>query len=148
MIAGTGQRFSRNMISTVTNRGTLRFMIFKERLIAAVFLRFLKRLIRSVERKVFLIVDGHPAHQARKVERWVQYHRHLIRLFYLPKYSPELYPDELLNNDVKSNAVGRQRARTADELEQNMRSYLRSTQKRPEIVKAYFQEESVRYAAV
>ncbi len=108
------------------------------------FLRFLKRLVGSTRRKVFLIVDGHPAH---KVEPWVQFHRHQIRLFYLPKYSSELNPDELINNDVKNNAVGRRRARTPNELEDNMRSYFRSTQNQPQIVKAYFQEESVRYAA-
>ena len=76
----------------------------------------------------------------------MQSHRHQIRLFYLPKYSPELNPVELLNNDVKSNAVGRQRARTAEELEQNIHSYLRSTHNHPEIVRAYFQEKIVRYA--
>jgi len=142
-----GQRFGCNMISTVTNRGTLRFMVFTGKFNAGVLIRFLGRLLRSTRRKVFLIVDGHPTHKARKVERWVAEHARRLRLFYLPAYSPELNPDEFLNNDVKSNAVGRRRAGTARELVDNVRGYLRSTQRQPAIVRSYFRAKSVRYAA-
>ena len=51
VIRGTGQRFSCHMISTVTNRGTLRFMVFKKRFTTDVFLQFLKRLIRGAKQK-------------------------------------------------------------------------------------------------
>jgi len=54
-------------------------------------------------------VDGHPVHKARSVTRWLDEHREQIRIFFLPSYSPELNPDELLNQDVKSNALGRVR---------------------------------------
>src|SRR3546814_16095343 len=51
-----GSRFSTNMISTVTNRGNLRFMLYRETLKAPVLIRFLSRLIRDAPgRKVFLI---------------------------------------------------------------------------------------------
>jgi transposase len=148
VIEGTGKRFSCNMISSITNRGQLRFMIFKEKFRAEVFLRFLKRLIRSVGHKVYLIVDRHPVHKSAKVRRWLEKHQKQIHMFFLPGYSPELNPDEMLNNDVKSNAVGRQRARTYEELIGNIRSYMWSTQKHPEIVQSYFHAASVQYAAV
>jgi DDE superfamily endonuclease len=48
------------------------------------------------------------------------------RLFYLPGYSPELNPDEMLNQDVKSNAVGRGRAKNQGDLIVNTRSYLKN----------------------
>ena len=70
-----------------------------------------------------------------------------LRLFYLPGYSPELNPDELLNQDVKSNADGRRRSRNKRELLGNVRGYLRSTQRQPRVVRNYFQEKHVRYAA-
>jgi hypothetical protein len=54
-------------------------------------------------------------------------------MFFLPEYSPELNPDEYLNNDVKSNAVGRQRAADQSEMIAQVRSYLRQTQGRPEL---------------
>ena len=147
VVPGTGQRFGCNMISTVTNRGTLRFMVFAGRFNADVLIRFLGRLLRSTRGKVFLILDGHPTHKAKKVKRWVAERGRLLRLFYLPAYSPELNPDEYLNNDVKSNAVGRRRATTADELVGNVRGYLRSTQGRPDVVRSYFRAKHVKYAA-
>jgi len=56
-------------------------------------------------------------------------------------------PDELLNQDVKSNAVGRKRAKTLTELKNNITRYLFGTQKSPEIVKSYFQKSEMAYAA-
>lgn len=147
VVPGTGKRFGCNMISAITNRGELSFMIFKQRFTAAVFIVFLARLLRQVNRPVYLIVDGHPVHKAAKVSRWVEARAGRIKLIYLPGYSPELNPDEMLNNDVKTNAVGRRRARNQPEMLADVRGYLRSTQRRPEIVRGYFQEKHVRYAA-
>ena len=147
VIPGTGQRFRCNMISTVTNTGTLAFMVFKQRFTADVMIEFLRRLVRHAKRKVYLIVDRHPVHRSRKVTRWLDHHAGEIERFYLPGYSPELNPDELLNQDVKSNAQGRRRPNNQAEMIGNVRSYLRSTQKQPHIVKAYFHEQHVRYAA-
>jgi len=65
-------------------------------------------------------------------------HREQIRIFYLPSYSPELNPDELLNQDVKTNALGRVRPFNVQEMMDNVRSYLRITQARPTVVKNYF----------
>jgi len=88
-----------------------------------------------------------PVHKSRRVEQWLEEHKERINLFYLPTYSSELNPDEYLNNDVKSNAVGRRRPQNASELVGNLRSYLRSTQRRPDIVKSYFQVKYVKFAA-
>jgi transposase len=116
VIPGTGVRFRCNMISSVTNRGRLNFMVFKKRFQAEVFLKFLRRLVRQAKGKVFLIVDRHPVHRSKKVKGWLEKNVQHIRMFFLPSYSPELNPDELLNQDVKSNSVGRRRARNQQEL--------------------------------
>ena len=81
-------------------------MVFKSHFDTEVFLGFLKCMIRQIKRTVFLIVDGHPVHHAVKIKSWIHEHTEQIRLFYLPGYSPELNPDEMLNQDVKSNTVG------------------------------------------
>ena len=148
VIPGTGKRFGCNMISAVTNRGRLAFMVFKERFTSQVMIEFLRRLIKQNPRKVFLIVDGHPVHRSRCTQRWVHQRRKKIRLFYLPGYSPQLNPDEFLNQDVKTNAVGRQRPKDQPEMMRRVRSYLRSTQRRPQVVRNYFHHEDVRYAAL
>lgn len=147
VIPGTGQRFRCNLLSTITNRGRLAFMVFREAFTNRVFLRFLRRLLRHVRRPVFLIVDRHPVHRAKEVQRWVAQRPARLRLCFLPGYSPDLNPDEFLNNDVKGNALGRRRPREAAELLSTVRSYLWSTQRQPAIVRSYFQAETVQYAA-
>ncbi len=144
---GTGRRFGTNMFSAITNRGDLAFMIFKRRFTTAVFLCFLRRLIKHSKRTVFLIVDGHPVHKSRVVQRWLKENAKRIQIFFLPPYSPDLNPDEMLNQDVKANAVGKRRARNQKELMSNLRSYLSRRRTQPRVVKRYFHEKSVLYAA-
>lgn len=111
------------------------------------FLQFLRRLLKTVSQKIYLIVDGHPVHKSGKVKRWLARHRKRIRLIFLPAYSPELNPDEFLNHDVKANAVGKRRAQDQKDLMANVRGYLKSTQKQKHIVQKYFHAPSVQYAA-
>jgi hypothetical protein len=61
----------------------------------------------------------------------------------VPSYSPELNPDEILNQDFKSNTVGRNRAHSQNELIVSVRSFLPSRQRRLHIVKRYFLEKRV-----
>ena len=146
VIPGTGQRFRANLMSSITNRGHLCFLVFEGSFNAGIFIRFCRRLLRQ-RRRVFLIVDGHPVHRSAAVRDWLHANRPRIRLFFLPGYSPELNPDEYLNNDVKTNAVGRQRPANKDELTLALEQYLRDTRRRPNIVRNYFQAEPVQYAA-
>jgi transposase len=146
VIPGTGKRFGCNMVSAITNRGQLYFMVFKERFQSEVFTEFLRRLIRQVPRYVFLIIDQHPVHIGAKVKKWFTRHEDRIRVFYLPSYSPDLNPDEHLNQDVKSNAVGRRRPHDQKQMMRHVRSYLQGRQRRQKLVKKYFEAKSVRYA--
>jgi transposase len=148
VIPATGKRFGCNMVSAITNRGSLMFMVFRQRFTHEVFRDFLRRFVRQTKRKTFLILDRHPVHISAPVRRWLHAHARQLRVFYLPGYSPELNPDEYLNQDVKANAIGRRRPRNQVELIGDVRSYLRSTQRRPDIVRNYFQAEHVRYAAM
>jgi transposase len=147
VVPGTGQRFSINMISAITNRGKMSFMVYENTFRVPTFLKFLKRLVKQARRKVYLIVDGHPVHRAKLVQEWRGEHLAELEIFYLPGYSPELNPDELWNQDLKSNALGKRRPHTKTEMAADTRSYARSTQRRPDVVRSYFREEHVRYAA-
>ena len=147
VVPGTGQRFRCNMISTITNRGRLAFMVFEQTFTVKVFLKFLKRLIRLSKRRIFLILDRHPVHRSAAIAKWFARHAAGIRMFFLPAYSPELNPDEMLNQDVKSNALGRRRPWNKTEMMDGVRGYLRSTQRQPNIVMSYFLESHVHYAA-
>lgn len=147
VIAGTGKRFRCNLISAITNRGQLNFMVFKAPFDTPVFLRFARRLLKQAAGKIFLIVDGHPVHRGKEVARWMQARAERITLFFLPGYAPELNPDELLNQDVKTNAVGKRRPHDQRELMHNVRGHLHRRQRQPHLVKRFFDQEHVRYAA-
>ena len=147
VIRNTGNRFGCNIISAVNNLGKMRFRVFRGSFTQSVMIDFLERLIRDANRKVIVIVDGHPVHKGRRVTQWLEEHTVQCELVLLPGYAPELNPDELLNQDLKSNVFSTGRPRTRDELVAQTRSYLRATQKRPDIVRAYFQEAHVNYAA-
>lgn len=148
VVSGTGKRFGCSMISAITNRGRLYFMVFKTRFVASVFVGFLRRLCNQIRRPICLIVDSHPVHRSLRVRKELEGMNGTLKLFFLPGYSPELNPDEYLNQDVKSNAVGRRRPKTQHEMMLNVRGYLRSTQRMPRIVRSYFQANSVQYAAM
>lgn len=143
----TGNRFKCNMISAISNKGKLHFMVFRGIFNADLFNDFLSRMLRQHREKIFLVVDRHPVHRSSEVKTWLKAHEDRVHMFFLPGYSPELNPDELLNQDVKSNSLGRKRARNAQELVSNTRSFLWSRQRRPETVKKYFHGKHVRYAA-
>ena len=106
------------MISTVSNRGLLRFMLYDGGLDVARFITFLRRLLKDARQKVFLIVDNLKVHDANKVKAWVHHHRHEIELFYLPAYAPEHNPDEYLNHDLKQQLRRRPELGSNDELAQ------------------------------
>jgi len=151
VVNATGKRFGCNMISAISNLGQLWFMVFAGRLDAKLFIEFLARLLRVTDdRKLFLIVDSHPAHKAGKVTRWLaekpDERSGRLELFFLPGYSPELNPDECLNQDTKQ-AMRKTRPRHQREMIANVRSHLRRRQKQPKVVKRFFQERHVRYAA-
>ena len=146
VIEGTGKRFGCNMISAITNQGHLNFRVFEETFEAGIFIDFMGRLIRQHPRKVFLIVDGHPAHRARKTRQWLAKHSQEIELFYLPAYSPELNPDELLNQDVKINTVRKKKTGTLTELMRMVRSHLWKRQWQPDIIRNFFSKKQVAYA--
>lgn len=147
IVSSTGARFSLNMISAVSAQGEFRFMVVKGRVGAQPFIEFIKRLIHGTKRKIFLIVDGHPAHKAKKVSEFVDTIKERFRLFFLPPYSPELNPDERVWNDLKNNALGKQVITSRDQMHKAVVSHLRFIQKSPDRVRAYFNNETTKYAA-
>ena len=147
VIRATGQRFGCNMISAITNKGALSFMVFTGKFKAAVFVDFMRRLLKHAKGQVYLVVDGHPVHKSRLAKVFVTRNAKRLRLILLPGYCPELNPDELLNQDVKTNALGKSRPRDKAEMISTVRSHLHRRQKQPDVVRNLFHEKHVQYAA-
>jgi transposase len=137
-----------NLVSSITNQGKVRFMIYYNTMNAQTFIKFLIRLIKDENgRKVFMILDNLRVHHSKVVKNWVENHKEQIELFFLPSYSPELNPDEYLNCDLKAGVHSGAPARTKDQLKNKTISHLRMLQKKSERVKKYFKHPKIAYAA-
>ena len=147
VVRRTARKITTSMISAVNNRGLMRFMCFKGALNAGLFIAFLRRLIKGASGKQFLIVDNLRVHKSVKVSQWVAEHQDEIELFFLPPYAPERNPDEYLNNDLKQQMRNLRRPDSRDALVQSTASVLRSLQRQPGRIMAYFHHKDVRYAA-
>lgn len=142
-----GSRFSVNMISTITNQGKVRWMVYQGRMNAALFIVFLTRLIAGASKKVFLIVDNLSVHEARAVAAWLVDKKDQIEVFYLPKYSPERNPDEYLNCDLKANINTDGLPKVREELQGKLHRFMQKLSKLPGRVASYFRHKFIHYAA-
>ncbi|WP_197371866.1 transposase, partial [Streptomyces clavuligerus] len=138
-------------MSAISTRGRMHFMVFTETFDAKVMCRFLARIVGHFDRKVHLrkvhlVVDRHPAHRSKTVRAWLDGHKNEIELHFLPSYSPELNPDELVNADLKRSLPHTHRARNQTELAAETRRFFHRRQRQPHIVRGYFAGPHVRYA--
>ena len=131
VVPRTAKRITQSMISAVSNRGLMRFMLYDGALNADRFIAFLRRLTKDAGQKVVLIVDNLKVHHAKPVTTWVAAHAHEIELCYLPSYAPDHNPDEYLNNDLKQKLRQQPQPGSQDELIKSTRSVLRAIQRSP-----------------
>jgi transposase len=141
------RRANVGVISAVTNKGEMRWMVLDGAIKAPRLIDFLARLIRDADGKVFLILDNLRVHRARLVQDWLAEHRAQIEVFYLPAYSPELNPDEGPNADIKQAVPRRPPARSRQALKRNVIGHMRKLAKLPKRVRSYFRNPTFRYAA-
>ena len=141
------KRANLGLISAVTNKGELRWMVLDGAIKAPGLLRFLARLVRDVGRKVFLILDRLPVHRSAKVRAWLAGREAEIEVFHLPGYSPELNPDEGVNGDLKQAVTGKEPARSKAQLKRAAIGHMRKLTKLPDRVRSFFGHKTFRYAA-
>lgn len=147
VIRVNNKRHGLSVISTVTNKGQMRWRIFDGALNTDILIDFLRRLIKGAAKKVFLILDNLRVHHAKPLKAWLAEHAEQIEVFYLPSYSPELNPDEMANADIKQAVTKLAPARTKLQLVKATARHLRSVQRQPERIRKYFEHGPVRYAA-
>ena len=148
VVATTGARHAMSLISAITSKGRMRFMIKATGGVNAdVFIEFLKRLLVGETRTIFLVVDRGPAHRAKKTKAFVETLGGRLRLFFLPPYSPDRNPDELVWKHLKADTVGRMAVTDKDDFKSKVVTSMRSLQKSPRKTCSFFQKPSLRYAA-
>jgi transposase len=136
-----------DQVSAISNAGAVRFMTYKGAMDGALFLVFLGRLLRTSTRKILLIVDRLPAHGTAAVANWVEAHKDRLEVFPMPPRTPELNPDEYLNNDLKGNVHEAGLPASREDLRSRVQRFMRRLYSAPEHVMAYFLHPSVAYAA-
>lgn len=147
IIKKTGQRFSINMVSAISNKGHVEFMILDGTFNGTVFIDFLTRLIKHKPYKIFLIVDGHSAHKTKFVKAWLEEHKQRIELFFLPPYSPELNPQEYVNQDLKTNVIGKKRPINKAQMKNDVENFMTKRKNDKKQVQKYFHAIHIQYAA-
>src|SRR3712207_6882409 len=141
------RRANLGLISAVTNKGELRWMVPDGAIKAPDLLRFLARLVRDAGQKVFLILDRLPVHRSAEVRDWLVGREAEIEGFYLPGYSPALNPDEGINGDLKQAVTRGAPARRQAPLRRAVVVPMRPLSKLPDRVRSFFGHRTFRYAA-
>lgn len=148
VVETTGARHGISLLSAVTSKGHMRFMVKEKGSVnATVFIEFLKRLLVGAKKPIFLIVDGGSAFRAKKTRAFVDTLGEKLKLFQLPPYSPDRNPDELVWKHLKTDTVGRMVTTGKADFKNKVVSSMRRLQNNPEKIRAFYQKPSLRYAA-
>ena len=147
VIQTEAQKFKIQMISAISKRGKLHFLLYKNSMNSEKLIDFMTRFVADSQKKVFLILDNLRVHHSKAVSKWLDKHKDEIELFFLPPYAPEYNPDELLNSDIKRNAGAKKSPRSQSELEANVQSRLDFLTATPAHVASFFRAPFTCYAA-
>jgi len=148
IIHATAKYENISMVSAITNKGKVYWMIVDGTVNVDRFIEFLKGLIKNARRKVFLILDNLRAHHAKVVTAWVKENKTRIELFFLPAYSPDLNPDEHLNADLKQGVGSRAPSRSKKNLTSAAEEHLEMLRSTPSRIREYFKDPAISYAAI
>jgi len=146
VVETSGQRQSLNVISAVNARGEFWAATYTSKLNAELFVVFLEGFMKCQTGKVFLVVDGHPAHKAKLVQGYVQSLKGRLELHFLPPYAPDLNPDEFVWSYMKANGVSKKPLKQNESLQKRIEQDLNAVQSNRELVRSFFCAESVVYA--
>jgi transposase len=147
VVKTSGQRQSINVISAVNARGAFWAVTYDGKLNAASFVLFLRNFMKGRSGKVFLVLDGHPAHKAKVVQRYVESLDGRLELHPLPTYAPDLNPDEFVWSYMKNNGVSKKPLKKDESLRKRVEEDLLKIQFDRPLVRSFFGAKSVVYAA-
>lgn len=143
----SGQRQGINAISAISNRGGFWYQVYTHRFNADVFINALKDLIGNRRKPVFIITDGHPVHKSKKVREFVDGIKGRLSIFILPPYAPDLNPDELVWNYIRQIGTARMPLKKGESLMDRTFIDLELIAQDKALVKSFFRNASVSFAA-
>lgn len=147
VVASSGQRQSINVISAVNAGGAFWAATYTGKLDAESFVLFLRNFMNGRRTKVFLVVDGHPAHKANVVKDYIRKTQGRLELYFLPPYAPDLNPDEFVWNYMKSVGVSKKPLKQNESLRERVEQDLRCISQNEILIASFFLAVSVVYTA-
>ncbi len=130
-------------MAAIGNNGELYFTLFEAGFNVTVMIGVLDRLVRHLDRKIHLIVDGHPSHRAHLLRDWLPSGSRCTSRPAAPRTQPRRTAGQRPQNPRHRNDKRPNPGRTGG----GARTHLRRRQNQPERVKAFFGKQHVRYAA-
>lgn len=116
------------------------FRLFPGTIKSPEIVEFLQALSQTIGRKLLVIWDGLKAHHSRLVRGFVESTDGAIQLERLPAYAPELNPVEYIWGYLKHHALANFCAHDFGQLTDVARQKLRSMQRRPTLVTAFWKQ--------
>lgn len=116
------------------------FRLFPGAIKSAHIIEFLHALGRQIRRPLLVIWDGLPAHRSALVREYLESLNGAVQIEQLPGYAPELNPAEYIWGHLKYHELPNLCAATFGELKVSARNRLRSMQRRPTLITAFWQQ--------
>jgi transposase len=145
VVEHVGKRERIGMVSAISMRGDMHWMVHEESMNSALFTAYLGYLIQDIEGKIFLIADRAKYHTSKETARWLKEHENRIELFFLPSYSPDLNPDEWVWKNVKHDNINRIIPQRPGHLFEIASQALRALWKVPEKIRSFFADPNLAY---
>ena len=143
----SGQHARLNVLSLVTKNGILKYDVTAERIDSDKYIEFLADVLEGRDRPLILVLDHARFHDSKSAREFVRKHRKMIRVYFLPKYSPELNPTEQVWQEIKENQLRRRPAYSKSDLRKKLLDALKSLQNNTDRVVSFFHLPHTRYAA-
>ena len=115
-------------------------MLTGNRLMAALVIRFLERLLHSAEAPTFLILDGYPVHRSSTAQKFLASTDGRSLRFFLSLEPAKPNPDGMVWNHLWYHGVGKTQMTGREDLRRRVIAHLRSPRKPPDIVRSFLRE--------
>ena len=136
------QSFSWSQMSAIAGLSWWRFYFrfFKGAVKSEQVVEFLAALKRQIAQKLLVIWDGAAIHRSRIVRAWLEQQGGQVHIAALPPYAPELNPVEAIWGYLKKHEIANFCARDIAQVSDFARRRLKSMQRRPALVRAFWQQ--------
>lgn len=147
VVKTSGQRQSINAISALSNKGGFWYHVYDGKFNAEKCVECFKRFLKGRKTPVILIVDGHPVHKSKKVTDYIESLEGRLEMVFLPPYAPDLNPDELVWNQMRNVGTSKKPLKKGESLKNRAIMDLESIRRNKKLIKSFFEEATVSFAA-